>query len=77
MCGHPVSSLADAEKAIGVFLQRGVPHVVITLGDQGVVYGSQAQPKPVHFPAQVVKVVDTTVCLHDCIYIIALVYYDV
>ena len=58
-----MTSVADAERAIALFLQRGCRAVIITMGAQGVVYASQSQPRVRHFPAQSVKVVDTTVSM--------------
>jgi ribokinase len=56
---HPVSTVADAEKAADAFLARGVRNAIITLGAQGV-FVKNVQVKA-HVPAiSAGKVVETT-----------------
>jgi ribokinase len=59
LAGLPVETLEQADAAAGVFLQKGVGTVVITLGENGVLVKS-AQLRQ-HIPAfHVTQVVDTT-----------------
>ncbi len=59
LTGIPVATLADAEKAAGAFLARGVRNAVITLGAQGA-YVKNARLKA-HVPAvNAGKAVETT-----------------
>jgi len=53
-----VNSVADAEKASEILLNQGYKNVIITLGDEGVIYKNRTQTK--HFKAYSVKAVDTT-----------------
>ena len=58
LAGVAVSDTASAFAAARVFRRRGVRHVLITLGELGVLVVDDAGER--HFPAQVVKAVDTT-----------------
>ena len=56
-----MSSKEESYKAVGVLLDRGCKMVIITLGDEGCVFASSEDRKPVHVPAPTVTPVDTTV----------------
>lgn len=59
LTGVPVASLADAERAAGVLLQKGARHVVLTLGAQGALVKNARLTQ--HVPAfHVGPVVETT-----------------
>jgi ribokinase len=58
LTGIPVNHVEDAEKASRVFIQQGYQHVIITLGDKGVIYRNHLNFK--HYPPYRVKAVDTT-----------------
>jgi ribokinase len=58
LCGQAVSDVTSAGVAAGLLSARGTSHVIVTLGDRGVVWegtGSRGQ-----LPAHQVEVVDTT-----------------
>lgn len=56
--GTPIETVNDAFRAVGMLHEKGVPHVLITMGSQGAVYnvGEEA----FHQPAPSVKAVDST-----------------
>lgn len=56
--GMAVNNPKDAAKAIGYLRTKGIPHVVVTMGNQGVVYNDG--DRIIHRPVPEVKVVDTT-----------------
>lgn len=60
LTGISVESVADAEKAADIFLERGVRNVIITFGEKGVVVKNETLFK--HMPAITLQdpVVDTT-----------------
>jgi ribokinase len=58
LSGASVHDPASALSAARLFRQRGVKHVVVTLGEQGVVVVDDAGER--HLPAQAVRAVDTT-----------------
>ncbi|KAL0620827.1 Ribokinase, partial [Plecturocebus cupreus] len=60
LTGLTVGSAADAGEAALVLLKRGCQVVIITLGAEGCVALSQAEPEPKHIPTEKVKAVDTT-----------------
>lgn len=52
----------EAKRAISNFLCLGSNIVIITLGKEGAVFASAAEPRPVHVrPPKVEEVLDTTV----------------
>lgn len=58
LTGIDVNSLQDAKKAADIFIQRGVDHVVISMGENGIFYfNGQSE---IHIPALHVEAVDTT-----------------
>jgi ribokinase len=58
LAGIPVSDPRSAAEAASLFRQRGVRHVLITLGEQGVLIADPDGTR--HLMAQSVKAVDTT-----------------
>jgi ribokinase len=58
LAGFPVTDPRTATAAAEVFLARGIRHVLVTLGEQGVVIAGPAGTQ--HVPAQKVTAVDTT-----------------
>ncbi|MFN3971263.1 MAG: ribokinase [Gemmobacter sp.] len=59
LTGLPVTTLAEAEAAAGVLLDRGVGAVIVTLGDKGALYRDRTQT--VHVPViSAGPVVETT-----------------
>jgi ribokinase len=57
LVGFPVETIEEAGKAAGIFLERGVQHVIIKMGSMGAYVQDHAQK---HFyPAIPVKAVDT------------------
>lgn len=58
LTGVPVTDLASAKKAAGFFHEKGVSHVIITLGKKGVFVSSDGQEKIL--PALPADAVDTT-----------------
>ena len=58
LAGLPVSDLASAEKAARALLARGPRQVIITLGSEGALLGSQGTMA--HIPGFPVKAADTT-----------------
>ena len=56
--GIAVNSIDDAKRAVEFLNGKGIPQVIITLGEKGVVYNSG--DRVVHKPVPDVKVVDTT-----------------
>lgn len=58
LTGMQVKTIAEAEKAAQIFLDKGVGAVIITLGGDGALYVSKT--KTLHVPALKVKAVDTT-----------------
>lgn len=58
LTGMQVKTVAEAEKAAQIFLEKGVGAVIITLGSDGALYVSKN--KTLHVPALKVKAVDTT-----------------
>ncbi len=63
LTGIAVTHLDDAKKAADQLLQKGVNHVIITLGAQGAFYKSANEE--LFVPTQAVKAVDTTAA-GDC-----------
>lgn len=53
-----IEGFADYEKIISMFLDKGVKHVLITLGDKGVIYNTEGGIE--RKPAYKVKAVDST-----------------
>lgn len=58
LTGLPVDSIATAEAAAAALVNAGVGKVIVTLGEQGALFSSQARSE--HFSAPKVKPVDTT-----------------
>ena len=58
LVGFPVETIAQAREAIAVLRQQGVPTVIIKLGEQGILCGSE-QEQIVQVPALPVSAVDT------------------
>lgn len=58
LSGLPVSGPASAEAAATALRRRGPPTTIVTMGSQGVLVADEAGCR--HFPAQAVRVVDTT-----------------
>lgn len=56
-----VSSPKNAEEAAKKLFSMGCNSVIITLGENGAVYGEKKNSKFVHVPAMKVNAVDTTV----------------
>lgn len=63
LTGIAVTHLDDAKKAAKKLIEKGVPHVIITLGAQGAFY--QSAHDELFIPTQTVKAVDTTAA-GDC-----------
>ncbi|MFD3394300.1 ribokinase [Aquirufa sp. OSTEICH-129V] len=63
LTGITVTHLDDAKKAAKKLIEKGVPHVFITLGAQGAYY--QSAHDELFVPTQAVKAVDTTAA-GDC-----------
>ena len=61
LTGFPVTCVADARRATDVLLDQGCSTVIITLGEHGSVYATQADRQPQHVAARQVRPVDTTV----------------
>lgn len=61
--GLPVKNIEQAKAAAEHLMNRGIPQVIITLGNKGVVYNSGT--KILHKPVPQVEVVDTTAA-GDC-----------
>ena len=61
LTGNPVQNTDEAESAAKIFLERGCRTVIITLGEQGIMLASKANPTPLYIPAMKVNSVDTTV----------------
>lgn len=54
----------EAKRAISNFLCLGCHTVIITLGKDGAIFASSAEPKPIHVKTpRVEEVLDTTVCV--------------
>jgi len=62
MTGLTVASVADAQAVTAILLERGCQTVIVTLGAQGAVFATKAQPEAIHVPTTSVQAVDTTVC---------------
>lgn len=58
LSGVPIHSIADCDSACDAIIARGVEHVIITLGEQGIYYGSRETK--IQLPPYPVKVVDVT-----------------
>lgn len=58
LTGQQVTSLADAEAAARILLERGAPQVIVTLGERGSLLVDAGQK--IHVAAPSVKAVDTT-----------------
>ncbi len=58
LTGLPVTDLASADAAARQLLQRGVPMVIVTLGEKGALIVEPQRAR--HIPAFVVKAIDTT-----------------
>ncbi len=58
LTGLPVESIGDAKPVVDFFLKRGVKHVLLTLGEDGLIYGTRGVCD--HIPAPKVDAVDTT-----------------
>lgn len=63
LTGITVTHLDDAKKAAKKLIEKGVPHVIITLGAQGAYY--QSAHDELFVPTEAVKAVDTTAA-GDC-----------
>jgi ribokinase len=63
LTGIAVTHLDDAKKAATLLIEKGVQHVIITLGAQGAYY--QSTHEELFVPTQAVKAVDTTAA-GDC-----------
>lgn len=63
LTGIAVTHLDDAKKAATLLIEKGVAHVIITLGAQGAYY--QSAHEELFVPTQAVKAVDTTAA-GDC-----------
>lgn len=63
MCGLPVTDLATGGKAVEALATTGTGSVVLTMGEQGVLFTEPgARPTSIqHVPTEKVSVVDTTV----------------
>ena len=60
----PVGTVDEAKTAVLCLLDKGCNTVVITLGEKGVVYGSQQDKNIRHIEAEKVVAVDTTVSVY-------------
>jgi len=61
MTKRPVPNLEEAKRAISNILCLGCHTVIITLGENGAIFASSKEPKPIHVRApKVEQVVDTT-----------------
>ncbi|MEL6399415.1 MAG: ribokinase [Cyanobacteria bacterium J06607_6] len=58
LVGFPVETIAQAHEAIVMLRQQGVATVIIKLGEQGILCGSQEE-QSIHIPALPVSAVDT------------------
>ena len=58
-----IETLEDAEKGARIFLEKGVKNVLVTLGENGVLFVNKDTVQ--HFPANKVKAIDTTAA-GDC-----------
>lgn len=58
LTGLPVQSVADAEKAAGVLIERGAACVILTLGERGSFLATDATTE--HVPVAPVQTLDTT-----------------
>lgn len=58
LTGIHVNDVEDAEKASQHFIRQGYQNVIITLGDQGVIYRNRSKVR--HYQPYQVKAVDTT-----------------
>lgn len=58
LTGLPVDTVATADAAATALMKVGVSKVIVTLGEQGALFASQARSQ--HFPAPKVQPVDTT-----------------
>jgi pseudouridine kinase len=58
--GRPISSIPAAQEAARQLVERGLSHIVITLGALGSVACASGDLEPIHLPALPVEVVDTT-----------------
>ena len=63
LCGLPVTDMATAGKAVEALATKGVGSVVLTMGEQGVLFTEpRAKPASIqHVATEKVSVVDTTV----------------
>ena len=64
LCGFPIASVEDAQRAAGVLRAKGVAHVVITLGEKGLFYADAE--RSFHLPAQQSGAVIDTTGAGDC-----------
>jgi ribokinase len=58
LSGREISDISDAESAAKRLMDRGIPVVIVTLGDQGALLVEKSGSQ--HIPAAEVEVVDTT-----------------
>ena len=58
LTGLPVGTLAEAETAAKVLLERGAKHVILTLGERGSLLVTPNETT--HVPTTAVKAIDTT-----------------
>lgn len=58
LAGMTIGSLAECEEACRKIRERGVKHVVVTMGDEGVYYQSEEAAE--HLPPYPTEVVDVT-----------------
>ncbi len=61
MLGSEVTSVSQAKEAACAILERGVKHIIVTLGDRGAVI-CEAPDSAEHIPDFAVEAVDTTAC---------------
>jgi len=58
LTGLPMKSIQDAKAVVNFFLKRGVGHVLLTLGENGLIYGTTGVCT--HIAAPKVDTIDTT-----------------
>lgn len=58
LTGMPTDQIEEVEKAAKCLLEKGVKHVLVTLGERGAMLCGRGITK--HFPASKVRAVDTT-----------------
>jgi ribokinase len=63
LTGIAIDSLAKAQEAAHILLNKGLPHLIITMGSQGAYY--QSAENKLFIPTKIVQAVDTTAA-GDC-----------